>query len=88
MSEVTEKRIERTVVWLDAGLVPRMDGWLKADNCKNRSEFINKALRFYMGYLGTEDNTAYLSKAILTAIQGWMTTTIGSVAFFSSARWS
>ena len=47
-----------------------MDGWLKADNCKNRSEFINKALRFYMGYLGTEDNTAYLSKAILTAIQG------------------
>ena len=70
MSEVTEKRIERTVVWLDAGLVPRMDGWLKADNCKNRSEFINKALRFYMGYLGTEDNTAYLSQAILTAIQG------------------
>ena len=29
-----------------------------------------KALRFYMGYLGTEDNTAYLSQAILTAIQG------------------
>lgn len=70
MSEATGKRIERTVVWLDAGLVPRMDGWLKADNCKNRSEFINKALRFYMGYLGTEDNTAYLSKTILTAIQG------------------
>ena len=59
-----------TVVWLDAKLVPRMDGWLAADNCKNRSEFINKALRFYMGYLGTEDNTAYLSQAILTAIQG------------------
>ena len=61
MQENDEKRIERTVVWLDAKLVPRMDGWLAADNCKNRSEFINKALRFYMGYLGTEDNTAYLS---------------------------
>ena len=60
MQENDEKRIERTVVWLDAKLVPRMDGWLAADNCKNRSEFINKALRFYMGYLGTEDNTAYL----------------------------
>ena len=70
MSEATGKRLERTVVWLDAGLVPRMDGWLKADNCKNRSEFINKALRFYMGYLGTEDNTTYISQAILTAIQG------------------
>ena len=70
MQENDEKRIERTVVWLDAKLVPRMDGWLTAENCKNRSEFINKALRFYMGYLGTEDNTAYLSQAILTAIQG------------------
>ena len=70
MQENDEKRIERTVVWLDAKLVPRMDGWLAADNCKNRSEFINKALRFYMGYLGTEDNTTYISQAILTAIQG------------------
>ena len=74
MQENDEKRIERTVVWLDAKLVPRMDGWLAADNCKNRSEFINKALRFYMGYLGTEDNTAYLSQAILTAIQGTLDT--------------
>ena len=70
MQENDEKRIERTVVWLDAKLVPRMDGWLAADNCKNRSEFINKALRFYMGYLGTKDNTTYISQAILTAIQG------------------
>ncbi len=72
MQENDEKRIERTVVWLDAKLVPRMDGWLTAENCKNRSEFINKALRFYMGYLGTEDNTTYISQAILTAIQGTM----------------
>ena len=47
MQENDEKRIERTVVWLDAKLIPRMDGWLAADNCKNRSEIINKALRFY-----------------------------------------
>lgn len=49
MQENDKKRIERTVVWLDAKLVPRMDGWLTAGNCKNRSKFINKALRFYMG---------------------------------------
>ena len=70
MQENDEKRIERTVVWLDAKLGPRMDGWLEADNCQSRSEFVDKALCFYMGYLGTEDNTAYLSQAILTAIQG------------------
>ena len=89
MQENDEKRIERTVVWLDAKLVPRMDGWLAADNCKNRSEFINKALRFYMGYLGTEDNTAYLSKPSSPPFRvRWTTTTIGSAVFFSSARWS
>ena len=47
-----------------------MDSWLAEDNCQSRSEFVEKALRFYMGYLGPEDNTAYISKAILTAIQG------------------
>ena len=61
-----------TTIWLRPSVISRMDGWLEEDNCKTRSEFIEKALRFYMGYLGTEDNTAYLSQAILTAIQGTM----------------
>ena len=52
--------------------IPIVDGWLEADNCQSRSEFVDKALRFYMGYLGTEDNTTYISQAILTAIQGTM----------------
>ena len=59
-----------TTIWLRPSVISRMDGWLEADNCQSRSEFVDKALRFYMGYLGTEDNAAYLSKAILTAIQG------------------
>ena len=59
-----------TTIWLRPSVISRMDSWLKADNCRSRNEFVEKALRFYMGYLGTEDNTAYLSKAILTAIQG------------------
>ena len=42
---------KRTAVWLTPGVIRRMDGWLEEDNCKTRSEFIEKALRFYMGYL-------------------------------------
>ena len=67
---MAEENKKRTAVWLAPGVIRRMDGWLEEDNCKTRSEFIEKALRFYMGYLGTEDNTAYISQAILTAIQG------------------
>ncbi len=59
-----------TTIWLRPSVISRMDGWLEADNCQSRSEFVDKALRFYMGYLGTEDNTTYISQAILTAIQG------------------
>ena len=61
-----------TTIWLRPSVISRMDGWLKADNCRSRNEFVEKALRFYKGYLGSEDNTAYLSQAILTAIQGTM----------------
>ena len=67
-----EKTKKKTTFWLPPDIIDRMDSWLKADNCRSRNEFVEKALRFYMGYLGSEDNTAYISKAILTAIQGTM----------------
>ena len=54
---------KRTAVWLTPGVIRRMDSWLEEDNCKTRSEFIEKALRFYMGYLATEDTSEYLSRA-------------------------
>lgn len=60
----------RTAVWLAPGVLRRMDGWLESDNCKSRSEFIEKALRFYMGHLGAEDTTEYLSTALVTALRG------------------
>ena len=65
-----EKVKKKTTFWLPPDMIDRMDSWLKADYCRSRNEFVEKALRFYMGYLGTEDNTAYISQAILTAIQG------------------
>ena len=65
-----EKVKKKTTFWLPPDMIDRMDGWLKEDNCRSRNEFVEKALRFYMGYLSTEDNTAYISQAILAAIQG------------------
>jgi metal-responsive CopG/Arc/MetJ family transcriptional regulator len=65
---------ERTAIWLYPETMNRLDGWLEKDNCKSRSEFVEKALSFYMGYLGTEDTSSYLSKALLTSIQGTLRT--------------
>ena len=37
---------------------------------RSRSEFIEKAVRFYMGYLGTEDTSEYLSDALVATLRG------------------
>ena len=46
MMIVAEENKKRTAVWLTPGVIRRMDSWLEEDNCKTRSEFIEKALRF------------------------------------------
>ena len=66
------ENVQRLVIWMAPGTIRRMDGWLVDDNCKNRSEFISKAVRFYMGYLATEDTTEFLSRTLVTTIQGTM----------------
>ena len=44
-----EKVKKKTTFWLPPDIIDRMDSWLKADNCRSRNEFVEKALRFYMG---------------------------------------
>ena len=61
---------KRTAVWLTPGVIRRMDSWLEEDNCKTRSEFFEKALRFYMGYLAAEATSEYLSRALVDTLRG------------------
>ena len=56
--------------WLHPETVQRIDSLLAMDNCKSRSEFAEKALRFYMGYITSEDVTGYLSKALMVNMRG------------------
>ena len=61
---------KKTTIWLYPEVINRMDGWLEADNCASRSEFVDKAIRFYMGYLATEDTSEYLADGLLTTVRG------------------
>jgi len=63
------ENVQRLVIWMAPGTIRRMDGWLIDDNCKNRSEFISKAVRFYMGHLSADDSTEFLSKTLVTTIR-------------------
>ena len=61
---------KKTTIWLRPSMIARMDGWLLTDNCDSRSEFIEKALRFYMGHLAAEDQTEFLSDALVGVMRG------------------
>ena len=67
-----DKNRLKITLWLKPDIVRRMDSWLEEDNCKSRGEFAEKALRFYMGYLATEDTSAYLSRALVDTLRGMM----------------
>lgn len=40
------------------------------DNCQSQNEFVEKAIRFYSGYLATENAMEYLSPVLLTVMKG------------------
>ncbi len=48
----------------------RIEQWYAADNCQSKNEFIEKAVNFYVDYLGIQDNTTLLPMAITSAIDG------------------
>lgn len=64
------ERKTRTAVWLWPGTIRRIDDWLEKDNCETRSEFIEKALGFYLGYLESGDATGYMSEVLSSLIKG------------------
>ena len=41
----------------------------KNDNCKSQSEFIEKAIKFYIGYLDEEKNVNYISPMITETVK-------------------
>lgn len=65
-----EENKKNYALWLYPETVRRMDSSLDFANCQSRSEFVEKSLHFYMGYLASEDITEYLSKALLTSLRG------------------
>lgn len=60
----------RTAVWLNPETMERMDRTFPTASCKNRSEFIEKALDFYCGYINSQQSTNYLHPMILQSIRG------------------
>ncbi len=77
---MTEETKDRIPVWLYPSTLECMDALLELDNCKSRSEFIEKAVRLYSGYIAGEKGAMFLPTAITSAMSGIVSTTENRIA--------
>ncbi len=65
-----EKEIKRRFQsWLRPSTIELMDRLYQSDNCRSRSEFIEKAILFYAGYLSGNDTHSYLPNVIISTLK-------------------
>ena len=57
--------------------------WYAADNCTSMSEYIEKAVQFYSGYLATDKNENYVSDIVLSTLKGIMDDKLPLICFTS-----
>ena len=46
--------------------------WYEQDNCNSISEFIEKAILFYGGFLASEQNDVFFPKVVISTLQGML----------------
>lgn len=64
-----KERKQQLTIWLKPSLIERIESLRQADNCESKSEFIEKALEFYMGYLSSKENRYYLPNVLTSTIK-------------------
>ena len=64
----TQKR--KFALWIRAEIMEKIEALYKKDNCRSRSEFIEKAVLFYSGYLTAEQTEGYLPAVVISAMRG------------------
>ena len=56
-------------LWVYPQTLRNVEKYYKGDNCKSQSEFIEKAINFYLGYLNEENNINYISPMITETVK-------------------
>lgn len=63
----TDKK-ERVPVWLEPIVIRKLESLLGIENVDNISQLIAKAVDFYIGYVGTNDATQFLSQILVGVV--------------------
>lgn len=75
MSEKTNKSIEgkqRFNFRISDDTMEQVKQWYKEDNCTTHNEFMEKAIRFYCGYIANSKNPNYIPTTLLSTLKGML----------------
>lgn len=61
---------EKFALWITPEAKREVENHFKEDNCKSKSEYIEKAIRFYSGYLDTQNASDYLPRVLADVLEG------------------
>lgn len=68
--ERMDENKKKFALWIRPSTIEKVDRLYQLDNCRSKSEFIEKAVLFYAGYVSAEDCREYFPEAIVSTIQG------------------
>ena len=60
---------KRFALWVKEGTLQKTEAWYKKTNCLTKSEFFEKAVDFYVGYLSSNDNKEYLPSIVISTLK-------------------
>lgn len=69
-TEATREQKRRFQLWLKPSVLDTVDDLYENDNCGSRSEFIEKAIQFYAGYIYAQRSQDYMPKILTSTLKG------------------
>ena len=80
---------EKYAFWLEQETKEEIRAIYTEDNCRSQSEFVEKAIRFYCGYVRTKGDVSYLPRILSDELEGTvgvMANRIGRLLFKQSVE--
>ncbi len=65
-----DEKKQKFALWLHPETLKKVEKNYRDDDCKSRSEFIEKAILFYAGYLTANDYRGYFPNVIVSTLKG------------------
>ena len=80
---------EKYAFWMEQETKEEIRAIYTEDNCRSQSEFVEKAIRFYCGYVRTKGDVSYLPRILSDELEGTvgvMANRIGRLLFKQSVE--